>query len=304
MGSIVNDSTDGSSQYYPSPQKNDGDIITPLIVFGSFVGLGYILNNYFFNSKAMGQGRIYNNDIEQYAQAIQDLEDYPSVNRKPGWNPKMYRTHNIAYPDVLYEKLPYPQAKPDNAFIHVPIPAADRVQLQYAEPSNVISEEIMYEQGTPDLREDYRLTGVLDAPATKFGRRTPGGLEAGTSNTIFTTEYAPGLNEKVRRDNPKVVEKIMTPAGKKATVVHRLAPLRPAVARRFNTDYDSKGNPIQREKPVYDTLDYLSDLYLTNEDYGEGEPGGRVSSETVSVFEDFITKGRLRQGYEVIPSED
>ena len=129
-----------------------------------------------------------------------------------------------------------------------------------------------------------------------------GGIDEGASNTVLTTEYTPGINEKVRKENPIVVSKAKTPAGRTVTKVARLAPLRPSRRRRFNTDFDEKGDLIQKD-PVYDTVDYLTDLSLTNEDYYEGESGGRASSETISVWEDFLTKGTIKAGYEIIPEE-
>lgn len=267
----------------------------------------------------MGEGRRYNNEyIKKFAMGIQDLKDTPDFVRKElaakaPYFQRMYRTHNITYPDIMYEGVTK-QAKPDNKFVSVPIPPShvERTQLTYAEPSNIITDAILYEQGTPDIREDYRITGEIPGIGTGrsrrgFGRYDAGGIDAGASNTVFTTEYAPGINEKTRRDNPVVVSKpVVAPDGRVVRKIGRLKPVSipSRTKRRFNKDYDELGRPLQRHDPVYDTIDALSDLKLTNEDYGEGEPGGRISDESLKVFEDFIVKGKLRQGYEIIPSED
>jgi hypothetical protein len=313
LGTQSSDDGNGSYEYYPtvSESKTEGKEleITEYVLLGlGLVAAGYILNRHFSNTNAntMGEGRIYNQQIYNYAQGIQDLEDLPNFKRgKPAFG-KMYRTHNIAYPDILYENPPYKQQKPDNTYVNYPIPPSDaeRAQLNYAEPSNVITDSIIYEQGTPDLREDYRLTGVLGAPPTRWSSRTPGGIDSGAGNTIFTTEYAPGISEKVRRDNPVVVSETSLPNGRKVQKLNRLAPMEKKNKRRFNVDYDEEGNPLTRTDPVYDTFDYLSDLKFTNEDFGEGEPGGRVTDDTLKVWEDFLVKGQLREGYEIIPAED
>ena len=296
-------------KYYSRNKKND-DILTPLIVLGGFTVLGYILNNKFLEDKTMGTGRILNNRIYNYAQGIQDLSDTPNFKRGIP-NYKGIRTSNITYPDILYEGVRR-QPAIDNAYVNYPMPASDDTLLTYAEPSNIVTDDILYEQGNPDIREDMKLTGLVPYGGRTQGglrgnplsRRTPGGIDAGASNTIITTEYAPGISEKIRKENPLVVTKAVTPTGKTVTKVARLAPLRPSRIRKFNTDYDDKGNLVQKN-PVYDTVDYLSDLKLTNEDFKEGRPlGGNASAETIAVWEDFLKKGTIKAGYEVIPSDD
>ena len=310
---LTNNGTN-NSQYYPPPTtKKEEDFLTPILVLGTAIGLGYILNKHFIakdNENKLGEGRIYNQDIENYvaAQSIQDLEDTPDFERGvPTY--KKFRTNNIVYPDMLYEGMRR-QPGTDNVYVNRPIPPSDDTLLSYAEPSNIVTDEILYERGSPDIKEDERIFGVVPyggrtqgTRGNPLGRRTPGGIDAGASNTIITTEYTPGISEKIRRENPVVISEQKTPSGKKVVKVARLAPLRAAKGRKFNTDYDEKGRLIIKD-PVYDTADYLSDLSLTNEDFSEGEPGGRVPADTVSVFEDFLTKGTLKQGYEIIPSED
>ncbi len=281
-----------SDKYYPS--SKGPDILEALLVVGGAIGIGYILNKQFLNNKDVGQGRIYNQDIENYYLKLEENK-YEDLSQKRDYFSKQYRTHNIVYPDIMYEGVRR-QPVVDNAYVNYPIPASDDTLLTYAEPSNIVTDEILYERGNPDIREDERITSVL-------GRRTPGGIDAGGSNTIFTTEYSPGINEKVRKENPLIVTSAETPSGRKVTKVARLAPLRPSKRRKFNTDFDEKGNLIQKD-PVYDTVDYLTDLRLTNEDFYEGEPGGRVGSETIGVFEDFLTKGTIKAGYEIIPADD
>ena len=223
----------------------------------------------------------------------------------------MYRTHNTTYPDIMYEGV-RPQTKPDNVFVNMPMPPADvtHTELAYAEPSNIVTDAILYEQGVPDIREDYKITGELPGTGRgsgnrRFGRRLPGGIDAGGSNTVITTEYAPGISEKTRRENPVVIsEPVVTPSGQTVRKVGRLKPMERTSIRRFNKDYDEYGRPMQKQDPIYDTMDELVDLKLTNEDFGEGEAGSRVSDDTLKVWEDFLVKGRLRQGYEIIPSED
>ena len=132
--------------------------------------------------------------------------------------------------------------------------------LTYAEPSNIVTDEILYEQGQPDIKEDYKITGEIPGASygghsrgpgrggRRYGRRPMGGIDEGGSNTIITTEYTPGINEKVRKENPIVISKAKTPTGRTVTKVARLAPLRPSKISKFNTDYDEKGNLIQ-ERP-------------------------------------------------------
>ena len=107
----------------------------------------------------------------------------------------------------------------------------------------------------------------------------------------------------VRKENPLIVTKVDTPSGRPVTKIARLAPLRGAGGRRFNTDFDEKGDLIQKN-PVYDTVDILSDLRLTNEDYNQGEVTGSISDESLKVWEDFLTKGTIKAGWEVIPADD
>ena len=294
-----------SDKYYPT---NKGlDPFDALIVLGGAIGIGYILNKHFFNNKDMGEGRIYNQDIENYYLKLQENK-YEDLAQKRDYFSRQYRTHNIAYPDILYEGVRR-QPAVDNTYVNYPMPASDDTLLTYAEPSNVVTDEILYEQGSPDIKEDYRITGVIPGArytgmrGRRWGRKPLGGIDDGASNTTITTEYTPGINEKVRKENPLIVSSAETPSGRKVTKVARLAPLRPSRRRRFNEDFDEKGNLIQKD-PVYDTVDYLTDLKFTNEDYGEGEPGGRASSETIGVFEDFLTKGTIKAGYEILPSED
>jgi hypothetical protein len=311
MGNDDDSSTNGSVQYYTST-KEDFDIvpvITVLGILGAIAGAAYIVNNNILRNSFMGEGRILNN----YFHRIDPLED---LSEKSPYIQRQYRTHNIVYPDIMYEGV---QKQPDqkilNDYVDLPIPpsGAERAQLTYAEPSNIVTDKILYEQGTPDIREDYRITGeipnVAGAVARRrgFGRRDVGGIDFGASNTIFTTEYAPGINEKTRRDNPVVIsEPIKTPSGRVVRKISRLKPvdIPSRRGRRFNKDYDEYGKPLVQHDPVYDTVDALSDLKLTNEDFGEGEAGGRITDESLKVFEDFVMKGKLRQGYEIIPSED
>lgn len=308
MGNKSTDNGNGSIEYNFVSSESE-TTLPELLLFGTGLAVigYYIVNNHFLNTNSieMGEGRIYNNNIFNYGSStISDLEDLPEFERRVPWNSKdMYRTHNITYPDILYEGVTN-QPKPNNEFYSRPMPPSDRTEFIEGTPSNVVTDSIIYEQGTPDLREDYRMTGVLDAPAAKFSRYDEGGIDAGGSNTIFTTEYTPGINEKVRRDNPVVMETIVTPEGKEIKRLKRLAPVEKKVRRRFNKDYDLEGRPLQTHDPVYDTIDALTDLKLTNEDYGEGEPGGRISRETLKVWEDFLVKGTIPEGYEIIPSED
>ena len=314
---VIQSSNSGanSDKYYPSRKETGPDFLSSVLTLGGFIAIGYILNKHFIAKENMGEGRILNNRIYNYAQGIQDLSDTPNFTRgeladKRDYIQRMYRTHNTTYPDILYEGVRR-QPAIDNAYVNYPMPASDDTLLTYAEPSNIVTDDILYEEGTPDIREDYRLTGVVPGAtyAKKGGtrsylRRPEGGIDRGASNTVITTEYAPGISEKVRKENPLVVTKAKTPAGKTVTKVARLAPLRPSRIRKFNTDYDEKGNLIQKD-PVYDTVDYLSDLKLTNEDFKEGRPiGGNASAETIKVWEDFLKKGTIKAGYEVIPSDD
>lgn len=295
MGSIVTNVGSDRDEYHYDDESQDLSALPAIVaVLGGLSVFAYILNNNFYNNKDMGAGRILNDHIRQYFHKLEKNKVQQLAEKSP-YTQRMYRTHNIAYPDVLYENLPYKQQKPDNAYINYPMPPSDAtlLELTYGEPSNVITDNVMYEDGTPDLKEDYRLTKTLG--------RGPAG------NTVITTEYAPGLSEKIRRDNPVVVSKpVVTPSGKVVRKVGRLAPveIKSRAGRRFNKDYDEFGNPLQKEKPVYDTMDYLSDLKLTNEDYGEGQAGSRISNDSLKVYEDFIVKGKLREGWEVIPSED
>lgn len=330
---LGNDDTgmgDERVQYYSSPKKSAAEnefdnTIVPILVVGGVLGAiglaAYTVNKQFYKNSFMGAGRRYNNNyIKNFAMGIQDLEDIPDFKRKElatmsPYIQRQYRTHNIVYPDIMYEGVTK-QARPDNTFVSVPIPPSHvtRTQLTYAEPSNIVSDAILYEQGTPDIREDYRITGEIPGAGAgkgrynrRFNRYAPGGIDEGASNTIFTTEYAPGINEKVRRDNPVVVSKpVVTPSGRVLRKVGRMqsVDIPSRKGRRFNKDYDELGQPLQRYDPIYDTYDALSDLKLTNEDFGEGEAGGRISDDSLKVFEDFVSKGKLRQGWEIIPSED
>ena len=262
---------------------------------------GYIVNKHFLNNDDMGTGRIYNQDINN--QYFHTIDPYEDLAEKDPYFQRQYRTHNVTYPDIMYEGVTR-QPQPENEFYSRPMPASDDTLLTYAEPSNVVTDNIIYEQGTPDLREDYRLTGVIGAPSVEFDRQYPGGIDSGGDNTIFTTEYSPGINEKVRRDNPIVVaEVVTTPDGQKVQRLKRLAPLEKKVKRRFNKDYDEKGNPLQTVDPVYDTLDYLTDLKLTDE-FDEGRPGSQISDDTLKIYEDFLVKGVVREGWEILPPED
>ena len=305
MGNNDTDNGNGNVQYYQVSKKNEEfDIVPVLTAVGILAGIGaaaYIVNKNILENDSMGFGRKLNNYFHR-------IDPYEDLAEKSPFAQRQYRTHNIAYPDILYEGV-QKQQPPYNNYVSLPIPPSgvERTQLTYAEPSNIISDKILYEQGTPDLREDYRITGVIGAPPTRFGRRTPGGIDSGANNTIFTTEYAPGINEKTRNDNPIVISKpVVAPDGRVVRKVGRLKPVTipSRTGRRFNKDYDELGKPLQRHDPVYDTVDVLSDLKLTNEDFGEGEAGGRISDESLKVFEDFVSKGKLRQGYEIIPSED
>lgn len=246
----------------------------------------------------MGKGRILNNMIQKYGINIYDPPEFQraELESKLPYFQRMYRTHNVVYPDILYEGVTK-QEQPENKFFVAPIPPSDatRDQLTFAEPSNIITDNIMYEQGVPDIREDYRLTREMQ-------------LGSG-QNTIVTTEYAPGTSEKIRRDNPVVVSTVETKDGRKLRRLNRLREPLPSEyitkkpRRRYNIDYDEYGKPLQKEKPIYDTFDFLSDLKLTNEDYGEGEVGSRISDDSLKVYEDFLVKGKLRDGWEILTDE-
>lgn len=327
MGTSDTSMGDGSVQYYSGPKKsaeNEFDIVPILVVGGVLGAIGlaaYTVNKQFYKNSfiGMGTGRRYNNNyIRNFAMGIQDLEDLPDFERRElstmsPYVQRQYRTHNILYPDIMYEGVTK-QARPDNTFVSVPIPPSHvtRTQLTYAEPSNIVTDAILYEHGTPDIREDYRITGEIPGTGKgrynrRFTRYAPGGIDEGASNTVFTTEYAPGINEKVRRDNPVVVSgPVVTPSGRVLRKVGRMqsVDIPSRSGRRFNKDYDELGQPLQPYDPIYDTYDALSDLKLTNEDFGEGEAGGRISDDSLKVFEDFVSKGKLRQGWEIIPSED
>ena len=310
MGDIVTDSGSNSQQYYPVSQTNknkEEDFLTPILVLGTAIGLGYILNKHFLNSKDMGFGRIYNQDIENYYLKLQENK-YEDLADKRDFFSRQYRTHNIVYPDIMYEGVRR-QPAVDNTFVNRPMPASDDTLLTYAEPSNIITDEILYEQGQPDIKEDYKITGEIPGATytgrrgRHWGRKPLGGIDDGASNTTITTEYTPGINERVRKENPLIVTKAKTPSGRPVTKIARLAPLRPTTRRKFNVDYDEKGDLIQKN-PVYDTVDYLSDLSLTNEDFGQGEAVGRISDESLKVFEDFLVRGTVKAGWEVLPSDD
>lgn len=306
MEHVVTNVGNDYDEYHDSDGRNEpkiSDILKLAAVFGSLAFFGYILNkNFFSNNNSninMGEGRILNNHIRarQYFHKLEQNK-YQDVAEKSPYFQRFYRTHNIAYPDVLYENLPYKQ-QPPVTFINVPQPPSgvDRTELTYAEPSNIITDNIMYEDGVPDIREDLRITGELPLS------RTIGGRGAG-GNTIYTTEYAPGLSEKVRKDNPVVVTETVGPNMKKAKRINRLRSPDKPFRKRFNTDFDEFGRPLQKAKPIYDTMDYLEDLKLTNEDFNEGEVGSIFPEDSLKIWEDFIVKGKLREGWEVLPSED
>ena len=107
----------------------------------------------------MGEGRIYNQDIENYYLKLQENK-YEDLKDKRDYFQRQYRTHNIVYPDIMYEGVRR-QPAVDNTFVNRPMPASDETLLTYAEPSNIITDEILYEQGNPDIREDYRITGEI-----------------------------------------------------------------------------------------------------------------------------------------------
>jgi hypothetical protein len=306
MGDDVIDSGTNSQQYYPVSKKEE-DFLTPILVLGGAIGIGYILNKHFLDKGIMGEGRIYNQDIENYYLKLQENK-YEDLADKRDFFSRQYRTHNIVYPDIMYEGVRR-QPAVDNTFVNRPMPASDDTLLTYAEPSNIVTDEILYEQGNPDIKEDYRITGEIPGSVYRgnasrhWGRKPLGGIDDGASNTTITTEYTPGINEKVRKENPLIVTNAETPSGRPVTKVSRLAPLRPTTRRRFNADFDEKGDLIQKN-PVYDTVDYLSDLSLTNEDFREGEVTGRISDESLKVFEDFLVRGTVKAGWEVLPSDD
>ena len=50
MGDNINDSGTNSQQYYPVTKKEE-DFLTPLLVLGSAIGLGYILNKHFLDNQ-------------------------------------------------------------------------------------------------------------------------------------------------------------------------------------------------------------------------------------------------------------
>ena len=311
MGDESNGGGNGSVQYYQSTKKDEEfdpvPILTVVGILGAIGIAGYIVNNNILQNSFMGTGRILNRSY------FHRIEPYEDLAEKSPFAQRQYRTHNIAYPDLLYEGVTK-QPIPNNTYVNLPIPASDveRTQLTYAEPSNIVTDKILYEQGVPDIKEDYRITGEIPnavggSSRRGFGPRIAGGIDYGASNTIFTTEYAPGLNEKTRNDNPVVISQpVLTPAGRVVRKVSRLksVDIPSRKGRRFNKDYDEMGKPLVQHDPVYDTLDELSDLKLTNEDFGEGEAGGRISDESLKVFEDFVSKGKLRQGWEIVPSED
>lgn len=320
MGLFSDDSTDGTGnnvQYYPAPKKDESSDILPIIVVGGVLGAialaAYNVNNNFLSNSFMGAGRMYNNRVDSF---YHKLDPYEPLEKKSPYIQRQYRTHNIVYPDIMYEGVTKqsPNEREYNKYVSVPIPPSGvtRTQLTYAEPSNIVTDSILYEHGAPDIREDYRITGEIPGVGKgrynrRFNKYAEGGIDAGGANTVFTTEYAPGISEKTRRDNPVVVSKpVVTPSGRVVRKIGRLksVDIPSRTGRRFNKDYDELGKPLQRHDPVYDVYDELSDLKLTNEDYGEGEPGGRISDESLKVFEDFIVKGKLRAGYEIIPSED
>lgn len=294
MGAIVTGDGDDRDYYYSNDTNKsaEDEWYAPIIllgIIGAAAAAAYTVNKQDLDKNDMGEGRILNNAQKIFFHRV---DPYQDVEEKDPYFRRMYRTHNITYPDIMYEGVTK-QLPPINDFVNMPIPPSDltHTQLAYAEPSNIVTDSILYEQGIPDIREDLRITKELPS-------RGAGG------NTI-TTEYAPGLSEKIRRDNPVVVSKpLVAPDGRVVRKVGRLKPIEKRHKRRFNTDYDEFGRPLQIESPIYDTMDYLKDLRLTNEDYGEGRPGTQMSYDDMAVWEDFIIKGKLREGYEIIPSED
>lgn len=305
---FIGGSDDGGAQYYRTKESDNNDSIWFILgIMGlGAAAAGIFLNKDFFNSIDVGRGRILNNYFHR-------IEPYQDLSEKDLYFQRQYRTHNVAYPDILYENLPYKQKFPKQLVKPSgpqPVSEVTRTQLTYAEPSNIVTDNIIYEDGVPDIREDYRITGEIPgvgkgSGAHRWTKRGAGGIDAGGKNIVFTTEYAPGLNEKVRRDNPVVVTDIPTPTGKTVKRINRLAPadIPSRSKRRFNKDYDESGNPIVTHDPVYDTIDWLQDLDLSRGVYGYGEVGSKISDETLKVYEDFLIKGRLREGYEIIPEE-
>ena len=158
---VIQSSNNGASsdKYYPSSKKDElgPDILSSVLTLGGFIAIGYILNNYFIDKNNMGEGRILNNRIYNYAQGIQDLSDTPNFTRgeladKRDYIQRMYRTHNTVYPDILYEGVRR-QPAIDNAYVNYPMPASDDTLLTYAEPSNIVTDDILYEQVRPILEK-------------------------------------------------------------------------------------------------------------------------------------------------------
>lgn len=89
---------------------------------------------------------------------------------------------------------------------------------------------------------------------------------------ILETEYNAGINEEV--------------------------PKRPG--RKFNFIY-----PGLDETPLFDTIDYLNDLVLSNKDKSAmPNPGNKHVTNILQIYENFLSQGVLPAGYEVVPSDD
>ena len=300
MGTVTLKPRDDHDVYTFDAEKDSSlaQGLTVAILLGGIGTLAYLYNS-FSNDKDMGKGRIYNNQIRNFAMAIQDLQDLPPFERqeminKDPYFQRMYLPNNTAREladYISYKQYDNPEL---NNFRSEPIPPAgvERTELIHALPYNIITDNIMYEDGNRQIAEDGNVTYIRH----QAGRRGTGG-----NTIVYSTEPAPGLNEKIRRDNPVVVTSMpQNPAVKR---LQRLKPLEKTTKRRFNSDYDEFGRPFQPEKAVYDTEDYLNGLSFSHR-YTEGEQMSRMSNDTRKVYEDFVTKGKLREGYEIIPSED